>query len=145
MTNESDNTEPESARGDYDVGYKKPPRHTQFPKGKSGNEAGRPKRALDIRKSLTEMLTEPVGIRIDGKARKVSTLEAGLLTLRTNLLKGDPQAFNTLIRVMNSAGMIRPAEDTDPDVSTTREDEQMLIQTLARFNLDTASKETARE
>lgn len=28
---------------DYEVGYKKPPKHTQFQKGKSGNPAGRPR------------------------------------------------------------------------------------------------------
>ncbi|MEE4185174.1 MAG: hypothetical protein V2J12_05360, partial [Gammaproteobacteria bacterium] len=29
---------------DYKVGYKKPPRHTRFTKGVSGNRLGRPKK-----------------------------------------------------------------------------------------------------
>ena len=29
---------------DDDVGYRKPPKHSQFKKGKSGNPKGRPKR-----------------------------------------------------------------------------------------------------
>ena len=38
----SDQKEPESA--DYELGYRKPPRHTQFRKGQSGNPGGRPRR-----------------------------------------------------------------------------------------------------
>lgn len=30
-------------KGDYDVGYGKPPKHTRWPKGKSGNPGGREK------------------------------------------------------------------------------------------------------
>jgi hypothetical protein len=33
---------PRDDRGDYQVGYGKPPRHTQFAKGQSGNPRGRP-------------------------------------------------------------------------------------------------------
>jgi hypothetical protein len=95
MTNDLDKTVSKSERGDYEVGYKKPPRNRQFRKGKSGNPAGRPKRAVNVQASLTKTLSEPVLVRIDGgKPTKMSSLDAGLLNLRTNMLKGDPKAFD---------------------------------------------------
>ncbi|WP_345821102.1 DUF5681 domain-containing protein [Methylobacterium fujisawaense] len=33
---------------DYEVGYRKPPRHTQFKPGTSGNRRGRPRRSKNI-------------------------------------------------------------------------------------------------
>jgi hypothetical protein len=39
-----DPTAPDESSAPYDVGYGKPPRHTQFRKGQSGNPGGRPRR-----------------------------------------------------------------------------------------------------
>ena len=40
----------------YEVGYGKPPRHTRFPKGRSGNPKGRPPRSKNIGALLTRAL-----------------------------------------------------------------------------------------
>jgi hypothetical protein len=37
-------TTPQTTSASYEVGYRKPPRHTQFQKGQSGNPGGRPRR-----------------------------------------------------------------------------------------------------
>ncbi len=39
-------TTPQTTSASYEVGYRKPPRHTQFQKGQSGNPGGRPRRSL---------------------------------------------------------------------------------------------------
>jgi Family of unknown function (DUF5681) len=39
-------TAPQTTSASYEVGYRKPPRHTQFQKGQSGNPGGRPRRSL---------------------------------------------------------------------------------------------------
>src|SRR5438105_4983911 len=41
----------------YEVGYGKPPVHTRFPKGVSGNPAGRPKGAKGLNTIVRERLT----------------------------------------------------------------------------------------
>jgi hypothetical protein len=38
--------------GDYQVGYGKPPKHTQFKPGKSGNPQGRPKGTKNLKTDL---------------------------------------------------------------------------------------------
>ena len=35
--------------GDYEVGWSKPPEHSRWPKGVSGNLAGRPKGSLNLK------------------------------------------------------------------------------------------------
>jgi hypothetical protein len=145
MKNDLDKTVPESERGDYEVGYKKPPRHTQFRKGKSGNPAGRPKRTLDVRASLNKVLTDPVPVRIDGKLTKMSSLDVGLRNLTSNMLKGDPKAFATLLKMMAEADMIKLPQESETDVSISREDERMLEDLCARLGLNDSSNGAGHE
>src|SRR5262249_17089939 len=42
-------TASQTTSASYEVGYRKPPRHTQFQKGQSGNPGGRPRRSLPAR------------------------------------------------------------------------------------------------
>ncbi len=43
---------------DYEVGYGKPPRHTRFQPGRSGNPRGRPKDTKNLKTDLIEELAE---------------------------------------------------------------------------------------
>ncbi len=55
--------------GDYDVGYGKPPQHTRFRKGQSGNPTGRPKGARNLKTELLEELQEQILVREGGPGR----------------------------------------------------------------------------
>lgn len=48
---------------EYEVGYRKPPRHTRFRKGQSGNPKGRPKGAKNLKTELEEELQEKIVVR----------------------------------------------------------------------------------
>jgi hypothetical protein len=61
---------------DYEVGYGKPPRHTRFAKGQSGNPRGRPCGAKNFTTLLEEALDEPVTVTENGGRRKVSKRQA---------------------------------------------------------------------
>jgi hypothetical protein len=67
---------------DYAVGRGKPPVHTRFKKGQSGNPRGpRPKNLPAL---LIEALNEPVMATIDGEQREITKREAVVTQLATN-------------------------------------------------------------
>ena len=63
---------PPEKTGDYEVGYGKPPPHTRFAKGQSGNPRGRPCGAKNFTTLLEEALDEAVTVTENGGRRKVS-------------------------------------------------------------------------
>src|SRR5689334_24983502 len=63
---------PPEKTGDYEVGYGRPPRHTRFAKGQSGNPRGRPCGAKNFTTLLEEALNEPVTVTENGGRRKGS-------------------------------------------------------------------------
>src|SRR5215469_15592455 len=60
---------PAEKQSDYEVGYGKPPRHTRFKKGQSGNPRGRPCGSKNLKTLLSEALSEPVIITENGRSQ----------------------------------------------------------------------------
>jgi len=91
---------PKKKGSDYAVGYKKPPRHTQFKHGQSGNTGGRPKKADGLEEVLWKALRARISILKDRKWRKVSMLEGIVMQHLTKAAAGDARAaaivFNLL-------------------------------------------------
>ena len=52
---------------DYHIGYGKPPRHSQFRPGESGNARGRPKGARGLKADLHNELAARHTIQINGR------------------------------------------------------------------------------
>ncbi len=84
---------------DYEVGYGKPPKHTQFKESQSGNPKGRPKGSNNFRTDVKHTLKEPVRLNNGGKRKTVSTQEAALLRLREKALSGDARALDRIIEL----------------------------------------------
>ena len=59
---------PRDKDSDYEVGYGKPPGHTRFAKGQSGNPRGRPPGAKSFTTLLDEALNERVLVEENGGA-----------------------------------------------------------------------------
>jgi hypothetical protein len=116
---------------DYQVGYGKPPHHTRFMKGQSGNPRGRPAGAKNMKTLLNKALNELVIVTEDGGRRKVSKREAIVTQLVNRSAKADFKAIQNLL------GMLRDIEgDTDPHPSEpafTEADQQIIQQVRARL------------
>ena len=71
----------ETADDAFAVGYKKPPQHSRFKPGRSGNPRGRQKGVRNFGSDVKRTLEVPVRLNDQGRARRVSTQEAALLRL----------------------------------------------------------------
>ena len=80
---------------DYKVGPGRPPLHTRFRKGQSGNPGGRGKKQLSA--LLADALNEPVFVTIDGERRKTTKREAVVLQLVDKSTSADLRATKMLI------------------------------------------------
>ena len=66
---QNDGDDVENADQEYEVGHRKPPKHTQFKRGQSGNPKGRPKESRNFSTDLKDTLKEPVRVTRDGQAK----------------------------------------------------------------------------
>ena len=96
----------------FAVGYKKPPRHSRFQPGQSGNPRGRQKGVRNLAIDVKRTLEVPVRLNDQGRARRVSSQEAALLRLREKALMGDPRAlaqFLELAKIFNNSSAVASA------------------------------------
>lgn len=93
----------ESQTTDYEVGYRRPPKHTRWDKGESGNPKGRPKTAeLDFASCVAKMLDGRITLDNNGKAVRMSKRRAlAESMLRDALVDGDSAARRLLIQADN--------------------------------------------
>lgn len=99
----------------YAVGNKKPPKHSQFKRGHSGNPKGRPKGSDGVRKRLGRMLNGRVSINNNGKSVKLSRLDRGLLLLADGFSKGDWKCVPPVLKIMEGDETRQAAEQTASD------------------------------
>ena len=97
-----------------EVGYRRPPQHTRFKKGQSGNPHGRPKGTPNLATVLERMLREPVSIEENGKSKKVTKLEAAIKQLADKAASGEfkaVQLLTALVRTVEGRETEVPAEE----------------------------------
>jgi hypothetical protein len=83
----------------FRIGYGKPPEHSRFKPGTSGNPTGKRKGARNLSSDVKRALRVPVKLKDRGKSRKVSTQEAALMRLREKALNGDPRSLDRLLEL----------------------------------------------
>lgn len=79
------------------IGYRQPPKHSRFRKGRSGNPSGRPKGQPNLSTELAEELGERISVREGGKSRRVSKQRALLKALIAKGLQGDVKAMTAVL------------------------------------------------
>lgn len=83
----------------YKVGYKNPPKHSQFKKGQpSANPRGRKRKSRNFSILLNEALQERVTVIKNGLKKKMTAQEAIAITMVANAIKGNDRAID---RVLN--------------------------------------------
>jgi hypothetical protein len=62
-----------------------PPKSTRFQKGSSGNPTGRPKGSRNLATLFKEAAKHPVEAKINGKLRKITTVQATIMQLAAGM------------------------------------------------------------
>ena len=102
-------------KGDYEVGYGRPPKRTQFKKGQSGNPKGRPKKRLDVASTLERTLAEQITYKEGEITNEMSAGEAVLYKQICKAMQGDQTAFDLVMRQAQRHRLLR---ETQRDNST---------------------------
>ena len=104
----------ETSDDGFAVGYKKPPRHSRFQPGRSGNPRGKQKGVRNFGTDVKRTLEVPVRLNDQGRARRVSTQEAALLRLREKALKGDARSIVQILelaKIFNNSTAVESVGD----------------------------------
>jgi Family of unknown function (DUF5681) len=116
--------------GDYRIGYKRPPKSTQFRKGQSGNPRGRPK-TRSLKSDLAKELMRPIRILVNGRKTTVSTQQAVLIAVTEKAMKGDPRSaaviFNLVKQMLES-----DADENQLDAQLSSADKEIIQAFLQR-------------
>lgn len=130
---------PKQPSGDYEVGYARPPAHTRFKPGQSGNPRGRTKGARDLRGVMEDALrkefSQTVTIVEGGKPRPVNKLELIVVTNVNKAAKGDARALRELLALAYRLGLLDAPQAAAMAMAThpfSDEDQAIVDRFLAR-------------
>ena len=134
--------EPDTTEGvaHYEVGYKRPPKETQFKPGQSGNPNGRPKGARNLKTDLADELQERIVLREGGERRTVSKQRAMLKRLMERALNGDTRAASLIINM--AARFLDQTEDEEHATPLAETDLEILEAYEARLMARRESRRT---
>jgi Family of unknown function (DUF5681) len=114
----------------YEVGYKKPPKSSQFQPGQSGNPKGRKQGTKGMKTLARETLTAKVTVRTTDGTKKMARIEALMHKFIELAMKGNPRAMLALFSMYENAIPDRAYSD-GADIATpplTETDEAILAE-----------------
>ena len=122
---------PYDQQRDDQVGYRKPPRHSRFKKGQSGNPKGRPGGAKNLSTLLSEALNELVIVAENGGRRKISKRQAIIKQLVNQSAKGDWRSTKLLLEFQ--LDIEQRSEPQSSESSFGSADDKVIEQLMTRL------------
>jgi len=114
---------------DLDVGYGRPPVHTRFKPGVSGNPKGRPKtfKPRNLLRDLQEVYLKEIPVK-DGNSRvRMSRVVLLHETLLREALKGNARSASLAVKLAGELGVMHVKDEVGMDLSKLTSDEKEQI------------------
>ena len=133
MSDQSHAPKPSKPNGaQTSVGYGRPPVHSRFKPGQSGNSKGRRKGQRNVRTVVDGELNQRITVREGNRTRSLTKLDAFIVTLVNAALKGDAKAWASLINLLRSLGMTGEPPAANDQKPFTADDESIIADFLRR-------------
>jgi len=124
--NRDDSEDPKDAEP-YVVGYGKPPIHTRFRKGRSGNPRDKTKGQKSLRAVVEKVFQEKVTVRTARGTRKTTKFDALVQTIMNEVLRGDARAVMLIVRLAKEAGLTQEAAALEAASQDLTEEDQRIM------------------
>jgi len=137
---------PSDRRGDYEVGYKRPPKETRFRKGNNANPRGRPRGSKNLATLLEEALNTQVETVEDGTRRRRTKRDVVIAQLVDQSANADLRATKLLLDMLHKLERAPASAGAETTSSNTEVDIYELLRTkLARLALSQAEQAHAAD
>jgi hypothetical protein len=123
----------------YEIGYKRPPKSSQFKKGASGNSKGRPKGSNNLLTVLEKELGQSIVVNENGKKKTITRLQAMVKRMVAGALQGEHRPLLTLVEILRRTGRF---EGTDVE-SLVPDDYETILESYVAQRQKSAPKKTA--
>lgn len=97
-----DDHENEHSPDNYEVGFGKPPKWSQFQKGSSGNPRGRPKGSTSVPALIRKIFEEKIRVKGSNGHDTMMKIEAAVTQLANKAAGGDVKAIRESLRLYSS-------------------------------------------
>jgi uncharacterized protein DUF5681 len=130
------------AKRGYAIGKGRPPSHSRFRPGQSGNPKGRPKGALNTKTLIDQELDTKILITENGKQRKISKRQAAAKQFANKAASGDPKAIAALWK---ESRQDVPEHDPQDDDFPDRWEDRLVVESLIQRIRATPAEPAAGE
>jgi len=134
----------------YQVGRGKPPVHSRYPKGKSGNPSGRPKgkvTRIDADAALDAVLSALVPVNDNGRPRKISKLRLFYTQLVNRAIKGHHPSSSLIVGQLARQNA-RHETDDQPSAQSdaqSRKEFESFLKEIAENLPDSSGRKTPQD
>jgi len=100
-------SKPSKPPGDYEIGYRKPPKAHQFRKNQTGNAKGRP-RKKECATDVLSVIEEPLIVKVGDKTSEMHPFEISTRKLAQNATNGNLRAIIRFIKLCEEYAVFTP-------------------------------------
>lgn len=125
---------------DYEVGYGRPPKSTQFKPGQSGNPKGRKRKPKSVQAQMQAVLSRKVPINEGGISKQLPLQQVILRNLASKAAKGDLNATKFVFSLLHSPE--HAVTDTIDETGLSSDDQAMFHEMIRQLSGADASDQS---